>query len=156
VQGEGPSVETTLGPGPHRLRVTAEGRRPYEGSPDFQLFPARLEVSLAPSDDGGILAARGILGSLAIAGLVTASVFMGLVVDLHEQNQSAPTEENASALGELTVAVDVSWAATAALGGLALVFLAVDGGGRSTATFSVSPTPGGASLSLRGSLGGVL
>ncbi|MBX7196700.1 MAG: hypothetical protein K1X94_31900 [Sandaracinaceae bacterium] len=157
VQGEGSSVESTLSPGPHLVRVTASGRSAYEGSPDFQLFPARLEVSLAEGASGGILAGRGIFGGLAVAGIITSTVFTALAANMHDQNQSAPTVDNAASLESLTLAVDLSWSATALMGGLAILFLALDaGGGDSTATFSVSPTPGGATLSLRGSLGGAL
>lgn len=157
VQGEGAEVSATVGPGTHELRVSAPGLRSWEGSQHFETFPARLEVRLAAQPDVAILAGRGVFGFLTIAALPFA---IGYLVDAslaRDRNQRDMDPTSAEHLSWTTNAVDVAWSITAALGGVSILFLALDaGGGDSTATLSVEPAPGGGTLSLRGTFGGAL
>jgi hypothetical protein len=158
VQGQDASEhETTLSPGPHRVRVSAPGRRTYEGSPNFELFPARLEVSLAEGGNGWVYAGRGVFGPLAILGIVTGSITLVGASVTHDRNQRERSQDSADALQGWTLATDITWSITAALGVATIALLIVDpGGGDSTATFSVQPAPGGGTASLTYRFGGAL
>lgn len=157
VTGEGDRASTTLTPGPHRLRVTAAGREPYEGSPSFELFPARLEVHLAEGSAGWVYAMRGVFGPLAALGVITSGLATLGASIARDTNQRDRTQGSADSLRDWTLVVDIGWSLTAVCGGLAIAFLVVDpGGGESEATFSVQPTAGGAVASVSGSFGGPL
>lgn len=157
VQGEADRASTTLSPGPHHVRVTAAGHDAYEGSPTFEIFPARLEVRLAQSSADWIYVARAIFGPLAALGAIGGSVALAGASEAYSSNQAMPTTDNASALEDRTLAVDVTWSITAVFGALALVSLVLDpGGGESEASFSVQPTVGGAVASVSGRFGGAL
>jgi hypothetical protein len=157
VQGEGERVEATLSPGPHQVRVSAPGHRAWEGAQLFQQFPARLDVRLAPGGNGWVHAGRAVFGFLTITALPFG---VGFLVDAsfrRDANQSAMDAATAEALTDATLRTDVTWSVVAGLGALSVLFLALDdGGGESTATLSVEPAAGGATLSLRGSFGGAL
>lgn len=156
VSAEGERASTTLSPGPHHVRVTAPGHEPYEGSPTFELFPARLEVRLAESSSDWIYVARAVLGPLAAVGLVVGGVSLWQASEAHDANQTARDPGTASALEDWTRAVDIGWSITGVVGALAIVSLVLDpgGGGESAASFGVQPSGDGAVLSLRGGFGG--
>lgn len=157
VSGEGDRVSTTLSQGPHRVRVTAAGRSPYEGNPSFDTFPARLEVRLADESADWVYALRGVFGPLAALGLIGGSVALAGAARAHDDNQARRTQESADSLRDWTLAVDVGWSVTAVFGALAITALVIDpGGGQSEASFAVTPAEGGAVLSLRGTFGGAL
>lgn len=153
--GQGTEVRVEASPGPHRVMVTAEGRRPWRGSLTLADAPLELDVSLATPADGWIYAGRATFGALALTAL---SFGIGMLVDAsakRDDNASTPNDATASALADATLRVDVSWSIFAATGGLAVLFLALDpGGGESHAEISVAPMLGGAALTLRGSWGG--
>jgi hypothetical protein len=157
VQGEGERVEATVAPGPHELRVTAPGRRPWTGSQLFETFPARLEVQLAEGGRGWVHAFRAVFGLMTISALPFGIGYLVSASQAHDANQQWRNEATAQSLSWNTTAVDVSWSIVAGLGGLSILFLALDaGGGESSATLTVEPAPGGGQLSLRGSFGGAL
>jgi hypothetical protein len=157
VQGEGERVEATLAPGPHQVRVSAPGHRAWEGAQFFQQFPARLEVRLAPGGNGWVHAGRAVFGLLTI---IAVPFGVGFLIDASSQrdaNLVAMDAASAQALTDATLRTDVTWSVIAGLGALSVLFLALDdSGGESTATLSVDPAAGGATLSLRGTFGGVL
>jgi len=157
VMGEGESVRAMVPPGPHQLRVSAHGYEPWAGSRELTTFPAALRVSLTRRASTGILVTRGILGGLTLVG---AGVGIWALVNANDARlTNERVGDNLSALGleAATLGVDIMWSITAVLGGLSVLFLVLDpGGGESSATFSVDPAPGGATLSLRGTFGGAL
>lgn len=149
--------EATLSQGPHRIRVTAPGHSPYEGTPSFEVFPARLEVSLASGASGWIYAGRAVLGPLAILGLLSGGLALPVASLMRDENARSRTEDSADALRTWTLVTDVAWSVTAALGAASIAFLLADpGGGESTATFSVQPAPGGGMASWTYRFGGAL
>ncbi|GAB4197062.1 MAG: hypothetical protein OHK0013_04820 [Sandaracinaceae bacterium] len=157
VQGEGERVEATVSPGPHQVRVSAAGHATWEGTQLFQDFPARLEVTLAARSQAWIHVGRGIFGLLTVTALPFGIGFLVDASAKRDANQSLMDDPSAEALRTATLQTDVTWSVIAGLGGLAVLFLALDdGGGESTATLSVQPTAGGTTLSLRGSFGGAL
>lgn len=157
VQGEGERVEATVAPGAHELRVTAPGRQPWTGSQLFETFPARLDVHLAEGGRGWVHAGRAIFGFMTITALPFGIGYLVSAAQARDANELARNETTAESLRWNTAAVDVSWSIVAGLGGLSVLFLALDaGGGESSATLSVEPAPGGGQLSLRGSFGGAL
>ena len=158
VQGdEAIEHHASLSAGPHRVRVSAPGRRPYEGSPSFEQFPARLEVSLAEGTNGWIYAGRGVLGPLAILGMITGTIALVGGAGAHDENQRLRDQGSADRLASWTLTTDLSWSITAALGAATIALLIADpGGGESTATFGVQPAPGGGTASLTYRFGGAL
>jgi len=157
VVGEGEAVRAMVPPGPHQLRVSAGGYEPWVGSQDLTTFPATLSVSLTRRASTGILVARGILGGLTLVGAGVGIWALVNANDARLTNERLGNPVSASGLENATAAVDILWSITGVLGGLSVLFLVLDpGGGESSATFSVEPAPGGATLSLRGSFGGVL
>lgn len=156
IVGRGHSVTAMLEPGPHSLRVSAEGHGAYVGQHSLTQVPARLDVQLAPASDVAIHALRGVFGGLALVGAGVGTWALLTANEAREANQREGTLQSVDRLTGATLGVDVTWSITAALGGLAVLFLVLDaGGGDSTATLSLSPTPGGATLALRGTFGGV-
>lgn len=146
----GSDVVVGIEPGPHEVRIEADGRAPATVHGTFVAgSPMRLDVHLARASDGGVLAMRGVLGSLAIVGLGCG---IGLSVDVLQRRQqydASPTPELLASGNDENLAADVTWGVTAALGIAALVSLFVDaGGGDSEARFVLAPTSGGATLAM--------
>lgn len=166
--GRGPQVEFPALPGPHNLRIEADGRQPIHHR--FTLAPAQrltLQAQLgATVDHGGINAARAIMGVTAALSLVGAVVATGFAIDAHSQwdslvnrqpvdgSRQAELHRLADNLEAATIATDILWGATAAFGLTTLILLIVDPGSDQESTIQVAaqPTLGGGAASVRGTL----
>lgn len=152
--GEGETVRAMVSPGPHHLRVSAPGRRDWTGTHTFTTFPARLSVRLAEDTQDWVHVLRGVSGGLAALALVGGVGTLFLASVAHDENLRNPVDSTADRLAAATLAVDVTWSVTAALGAAAIGLLFVDaGGGESTATLSFEPTLGGMTAAACGRIG---
>lgn len=153
----GTDVIVGVAPGPHEVRIEADGRAPATVHGTFVAgSPMRLDVRLARGSDGGVMAMRGVFGTLAILGMATG---LGLSIDVlqrHDRYVADPSSVDPQAGNDENAAADVTWGITAALGITALVSVFLDsGGGTSEARFVLAPTAGGATLALSGRFGGL-
>jgi hypothetical protein len=153
----GTDVVVGVAPGPHEVRLEADGRTPVTVRGTFvSESPLRLEAHMARSTDGGILAMRGVFGGAALIGMGLAIAFSVDAASQHDAYLAHPTATQADSLDAANLRSDVTWGITAALGVTALVSCFVDaGGGTSEGRFVIAPTPDGAMLAASGRFGGL-
>ncbi len=155
----GTDVVIGVAPGPHDVRLEADGRLPVmvrgTFSPDHALH---LDAHLARESDSGVFVLRGVFGAAAAIGL---GVSIGLSIDARSQHDAydratPPTQAQFQSVTDANLRADVSWGISLALGVTAIVSSFLDaGGGDSEAHFVLAPTPGGVALAASGRFGGL-
>jgi len=170
--GSGARVTAPLAPGEHVLRVEAPGRTP--ASQRITVAPhASLSISVRMgrrADWGAVDAGRVTFTTLGALAAVSGAVFGGLALDLRDQWDAGIAAQQdgagtldpeglnriADRLEATSLGADISVGAAVLLGGLAIVFFALDPGDGEASHVEVAatPAPGGGALAVSGRIGG--
>jgi hypothetical protein len=154
--GSGQELEFPIAPGRHQLRVEAPGHNVLTHTVEIGAQPTTaLEVDLgAHGDQGGLYAARAIFGILALGGLGVSTGMLIWAADTWSAwndavEMNAATRQLADDNDRATLATDISWGITAAVGLAAFITLFVPESGGEESQVRVVSAPGGAALAWR-------
>jgi len=125
----GTRLDVPMTPGEHEITVEPDGASRWTGRHQFTVdgHPVlRLERG---STSGGLRAARGIFGVGAVLGLLTSGVLSAAAGVANADYQANPTLPRLHEGDALNLGADISWAATAVLGIVAIITLVADDAG---------------------------